>query len=142
VRLFLDTSVLLAAAASNRGASREIFRLAPGNEWVIITTGYVVEEVLRNLPDFSPLASGEWVRLRSELLLMEDVITLDRPAVFSARKDRPILFSAFAWADILLTLDSADFGHLLGASFYGMPVLRPGQFLHRERTAGRLREPP
>jgi hypothetical protein len=72
--------------------------------------------------------SGEWVRLRSELLLMEDVITLDRPAVFSARKDRPILFSAFAWADILLTLDSADFGDLLGTPFYGMPVLRPGQF--------------
>jgi predicted nucleic acid-binding protein len=124
VRLFLDTSVLLAAAASNRGASREIFRLAPGNKWVMITTGYVVEEVLRNLPDFPPLVSGEWVRLRSELLLLEDVITLDRPAVFSARKDRPILFSAFAWADILLTLDSADFEDLLGTSFYGMPVLR------------------
>jgi hypothetical protein len=69
----------------------------------MITTGYVVEEVLRNLPDFPPLVSGEWVRLRSELLLMEDVITLDRPAVFSVRKDRPILFSAFAWADMLLT---------------------------------------
>jgi hypothetical protein len=84
-----------------------------------------VEEVLSNLPDFPLLVSGEWVRLRSELLLMEDEITLDRPAVFSARKDRPILFSAFAWADILLTLDSADFGDLLGTSFYGMPVLRP-----------------
>jgi hypothetical protein len=47
----------------------------------MITTGYVVEEVLRDLPDFPPLVSGEWVRLRSELLLMEDVITLDRPAV-------------------------------------------------------------
>jgi hypothetical protein len=68
----------------------------------MITTGYVVEEVLRNLPDFPPPVSSEWVRLGSELLLMEDVITLDRPAVFSARKDRPILFSAFAWADTLL----------------------------------------
>jgi hypothetical protein len=63
----------------------------------MITTAYAVEEVLRNLPDFPPLVSGEWVRLRAELLLMEDVITLDRPAVFSAKKDRPILFSAFAW---------------------------------------------
>ena len=69
MRLFLDTSVLLAAAASSRGASREIFRLAPGNKWVMITTGYVVEEVLRNLPDFPLLVSGEWVRLRSELWL-------------------------------------------------------------------------
>jgi hypothetical protein len=52
----------------------------------------------------------------------------------------PILFSALAWADVLLTLDSADFGEFLGTSFYGMPVLRPGQFLRSERAAGRLRE--
>jgi hypothetical protein len=102
---------------------------------------YIVEEVLRNLPAFPPLVSGEWVRLRSELLLTEDVVTLDRPAVFSARKDRPILFSALAWADVLLTLDAADFGELIGSSFYGMAVLRPGQFLRCERSAGRLREP-
>lgn len=94
MRLFLDTSVLLAVSASDRGASREIFRLAPANEWIMITTAYVVEEVLRNLPDFPPLVSGAWVGLRSELLLMEDVVTLDRPVVFSARKDRPVLFSA------------------------------------------------
>lgn len=140
MRLFLDTSVLLAASASDRGASREIFRLAAVNEWVMITTTYVVEEVLRNLPDFPSTVSGEWVRLRSGLLLMEDVVTLDRPAVFSARKDRPILFSALAWSDVLLTLDAADFGELIGSSFYGMPVLRPGQFLRYERASGRLRE--
>lgn len=62
------------------------------------------------------------------------------PVVFSARQDRPILFSALAWADVPLTLDSADFGEFLGTSFYGMPVLRPGQFLRSERAAGRLRE--
>jgi len=71
---------------------------------------------------------------------MDDILTLDRPVVFSAGKDRPVLFSALAWADVLLTLDSGDFGDLLGGSFYGMPVLRPGQFLQRERTAGRLLE--
>jgi hypothetical protein len=51
-----------------------------------------------------------------------------------------VLFSALAWADVRLTLDSGDFGDLLGGPFYGMPVLRPGQFLQRERTAGRLLE--
>ena len=75
----------------------------------MITTAYVVDEVLRNLPDFPPRVSAEWARLRLELQLMEDVVTVDRPAVFSAGKDRPILFSALAWADVLLTLDSADF---------------------------------
>jgi predicted nucleic acid-binding protein len=86
VRLFLDTSVLLAASASHRGASREIFRLASANEWVRITTTYVVDEVLRNLPDLPPLVSAEWARLRLQLLLMEDVVTVDRPAVFLSRE--------------------------------------------------------
>ena len=63
----------------------------------------------------------------------------DWPAVFSPAKDRPILFSAFAYADVLLTLDQHDFGPLMERTFYGLPVLRPGAFLYRERTAGRLK---
>jgi hypothetical protein len=70
---------------------------------------------------------------------MDDVLTLERPSVFSAVKDKPVLFGALAWADALLTLDRADFGKLIGTSFYGMPVLRPGDFLARQRGAGRLR---
>jgi hypothetical protein len=77
-------------------------------------------------------------RIRPELVLMDDVLTLDRIAVFGPAKDRPILFSALAWAEVLLTLDRTDFGHLLGTSFYGLAVLTPGQFLESERAAGRL----
>jgi hypothetical protein len=69
---------------------------------------------------------------------MEDVFTLDRPTVFDAGKDRPILFSALAWADVLLTLDRTDFGRLMDKPFYGLEVLKPGNFLWRERIAGRL----
>ena len=141
MRLFLDTSVLLAACASASGASREIFRVAGANGWVLVATPYVVEEVLRNLPDFPVAASGEWVRLRRETLVMDDVLTLNRPVVFPVSKDKPILFGALAWADVLLTLDRGVFSALLGTSFYGMPVLPPGEFLQRERAAGRLRSP-
>ena len=139
MRLFLDTSVLLAACASAGGASREIFRVAGVNGWLPVATPYVVDEVLRNLPDFPVTASSEWVRLRPAVLIMDDVLTLDRPVVFPVTKDKPMLFGALAWADVLLTLDRGDFGRLLGTSFYGMPVLRPGEFLERERAAGRLR---
>lgn len=139
MRLFLDTSVLLAACASATGASREIFRAAGVNGWLLIATPYVVEEVLRNLPEFSGAVSGVWVQLRPSILVLDDVLTLDRPTVFPVGKDRPILFGALAWADVLLTLDRDDFGQLLGRLFYGMPVLRPGAFLERERAAGRLR---
>jgi hypothetical protein len=139
VRLFLDSSVLLAASGSVCGASREIFRRASANDWSLVSTPYVIEEVLRNLSDLSPSATADWARLRPALVLMDDVLTLDRPVVFDTVKDRPVLFSALAWADILLTLDRADFDELMDRSFYGLLVLRPGTFLERERAGGRLR---
>ena len=139
MRLFLDTSVLLAASGSTNGASREIFRLATPNQWILVTTPYAVEEVRRNLSNFSASASADWNQLRGGLLMMDDVFTVDRPAVFAPAKDRPILFSALAWADVLLTLDRRDFETLLGSEFYGLPILTPGNFLTSERAAGRLK---
>ena len=139
MRLFLDTSVLLSACASARGASREIFRMAPANDWRLLATPYVVDEVLRNLPVFPAAASAVWAQARPHLVLCDDVVTLDRPAVFPAGKDRPILFSALAWADVLLTLDRADFGNLLGREFYRLPILKPGMFLERQRATGTLK---
>ncbi len=131
MRLFLDTSVLLAACGSNRGASREIFRGASERGWVLLANPYVLEEVLANLPNLPAAASGDWARLRPQLVLVDNVLTLDRPVVFEAAKDRPILFSALAWADVLLTLDRGDFGTLLGSTFYGLMILTPGTFLGR-----------
>jgi hypothetical protein len=142
VRLFLDTSVLLAACGSTTGASHEIFRLARIHGWTLIATPYVIEEALNNLVDFPPSATAQWANLRADLQVLDDVLTLDRPAVFAAGKDRPILFSALAWADVLLTRDTSDFGGLLGGSFYELLVLTPGGFLQRERRAGRMRQKP
>jgi predicted nucleic acid-binding protein len=139
VRIFLDTSVLLAASGSATGASREIFHRAASNGWTLIVTPYAIEEVLRNLADLPGAATAEWARLRPALVLMDDVVTLDRPVVFEAAKDRPILFSALAWADVLLTLDRSDFGELIDSTFYGLSVLKPGTFLELERGGGRLR---
>jgi predicted nucleic acid-binding protein len=139
MRLFLDTSVLLAASGSAGGASREIFRLATKNSWTLMTTPYAVEEVRRNLSKVSVTAHVDWNGLQRELLLMNDVFAIDRPAVFAPAKDRPILFSALAWADVLLTLDRGDFESLLGNEFYGLKIFTPGRFLFGERTAGNLK---
>jgi len=76
VRLFLDTSVLLAARGSARGASRKVFRLAPNHGWLLIATPYVVEEVLRNLGHLPVAASADWVRLRQDLVVLDDLLTL------------------------------------------------------------------
>ena len=117
MKVFLDSSVLLAASGSDRGASREIFRGAARCGWVLLASPFVVEEVLANLPGLGAPATAEWARLRPELRLMDDVLTLDRIVVFGPAKDRPILFSALAWAEALLTLDRGDFGAMLGGTF-------------------------
>jgi hypothetical protein len=102
----------------------------------LITTPYAVDEVNRNLAGFTAPVTVAWLRLRARLDLVDDVLTIDKPAVFPVSKDRPILFSALATADVLLTLDRADFGRLLGTHFYGLTIMTPGMWLVRETEAG------
>lgn len=139
MNLFLDTSVLLAASGSEKGASRALFTYAELADWKLITSPYAIEETLRNLPKLPVAASRTWLRLRPRVVITDDVVTVNRPTLFAASKDRPILFSALASAEVLLTLDRKDFADLLGSTFYGLLVMTPADFLTRERHAGRLR---
>jgi len=129
VRVFLDSSVLLAASASATGASREVIIRARHEGWILLKTPYVIHEVTMNLDHFPPDAIKAFDEIRPGLQVVADVLTIDRVVVFTPAKDRPILFSALAWADVLLTLDKHDFGALLGGEFYGLKVMRPGLFL-------------
>ncbi len=139
MKLFLDTSVLLAAAGSATGSSRALFLYAATQNWLLVSSPYALNEVLRNLPKLPPNATTEWLLLRPQLSVVDDVVSLDRPVIFAASKDRPILFTALAWADVLLTLDKADFRDVLGGMFYGLSVRLPYDFLARERAAGRFK---
>lgn len=139
MRLFLDTSVLLAACGSAHGSSRALFEYAPSRRWELLASPWVVGETVRNLPKLPPAATGEWSKLRPSLVIVDDVVSLDRAVVFPVSKDKPVLFSALASANVLLTLDRADFIGLLGNQFYGMPLMTPSEFLDNERAKGRLR---
>jgi len=139
VRLFLDSSVMIAAAASEAGASREVFRLASERDWRLMTTPYAVAETIRNIAGFPAVVTTTWLRISSQLITVDDVLTIDKPAVFPVSKDRPILFSALATADVLLTLDRADSGRLLGSGFYGLAIMTPGMWLMRDREEGHAR---
>jgi predicted nucleic acid-binding protein len=135
MRLFLDASVLLAACGSHRGASREVIRRAGETGWILLASPYVLEEVAANVATLGAAAVDEWSRLRSALAIVADVLTVDRPVVFEPAKDRPVLFTSLAWSEVLLTLDRADFGTLIGGSFYGLRILTPGMLLEEERAA-------
>jgi predicted nucleic acid-binding protein len=138
VNVFLDSSGLLAACGSGAGASRAVIDAAAGQGWSLLTSGYVLAEVESNLAALPAGASDSWAQIRTKLESVPDVLTFEWPAVFAPARDRPILFTAAAWADVLLTLDRRDFVDLLGTSFYGLAILKPGDFLRRERAAGRL----
>lgn len=139
MKLFLDTSVLLAAIGSEKGASRELFKLAVSQDWQLIATPYVLNEVEANLVQLPAIKTKDWDDLQPKLSIAEDILVLDLPVVFEPAKDRPVLFGALAWADVLLTLDQADFGKLMDQSFYGLKIMRPGAFLMDQRESGRLR---
>ena len=139
MKLFFDASTLLAACGSTRGSSRAIFHLAADAGWTLLSSPYAVSEVLRNISKFPGAATADWVKLRRQLTIVDDVLTLNRPVIFAASKDRPILFTALASAQTLLTLDRKDFADLIGGQFYGLQVRLPFEFLEQERAAGRLR---
>ena len=137
MRIFLDTSVLLAACRSKSGASRAIIDIAAKQGWRLIASPWVRDEVEKSLK-FPFSSTATWVALRSRISLVDDAVSIDRALVFPASKDRPVLITAPAWADVLLTLDREDFIKVLGSSCYGLPILLPSEFLIRERNQGRF----
>jgi len=133
---------MLAASGSARGASRALFHLGRPAGWTLLSSPYAVSEVVRNLGKLPAAATADWVDLRRQIIIVDDVVTLDRPTLFAVSKDRPILFTALASSDILLTLDREDFVDLIGRQFYGLRVSVPSDFLEEERSAGRLQITP
>ena len=122
VRLFVDASVALAACGRPRGASRAIFNAASANDWELVSSGYSLAEVTRNLGKLPAYAAVEWETIAGRLRIVRDVWTSDKPAVFGVAKDRPVLFTAAACADVLLTLDTADFVALLVSAHHRHPL--------------------
>lgn len=58
MKLFLDTSVLLAACGSAHGSSRALFGYAPAQGWSLMASPWVVAEVVRNLAKFPPAVAS------------------------------------------------------------------------------------
>ena len=139
--MFLDASVALAAAGQKTGASRAIFDKAPAMGRELQASNYVLREIAANLHRFPPLAARDWPALAARLSLLRDLTCFDYAAVVSPGKDRPVLFAAAGWADVLLTLDRQHFGRFFGSGCYSLRVSPSGDFLAAERKAGRLSFP-
>lgn len=140
MKLFLDSSVMLAASGSPTGASRLVLEEADDNEWRLVTSLYCIEETRRNLAKFSSEAEQAFhAEVVPSLEVETTAYVIDRPLVFPVTKDRPVVASALALkCYVLLTLDRADFQSLLGEQIYGMWILTPGDWIRRWRTGSMM----
>ena len=139
MRLFLDTSVLLAAAGSIRGASRFLIAEAATQGWALISADYCDEEARRNLSKIGT-SEATWRKIVAPVLEFTTVrLALDKPLIFPKAKDHPVVITALAArCEWLLTLDETDFHGNLGREVYGMGIATPGQFLIEQRERGLL----
>ncbi|HTB63371.1 MAG TPA: putative toxin-antitoxin system toxin component, PIN family [Opitutales bacterium] len=138
MRAVLDTSVLVAALRSRRGASFELLRRLRAGEWKLILSNTVLaeyEEVLKRESPAFWLSTNEIDHLLDALCQLAERRQL-------GEKWTPILvdpedeaFARLAWetgADCLVTFNIRHFAPLRQLD---IPVLTPGDFLSKLKTA-------
>jgi predicted nucleic acid-binding protein len=133
LRLFLDANVIFTAAYSADGVSAAFFELAGGGLCGLCSSRLAVEEARRNIRHKAP----ERERDLESLLPMITLGAEPTPEAIActrhmrlAEKDVPIMAAAVASdADVLVTGDRRDFGHVLGTTMKGVRVLLPRQAL-------------
>lgn len=146
MRIFIDTSVFVAACASQIGGSHYLFAIARKDPTIqLVTNSYAMVEAKRNCLEKLPQAVDQLIELTTskELLVMrESPPALVRLAAHIINlKDAPILAGAlYARADILCTLDKKDF-HMpkiaTWGSHFGLKILYPRDVIYRWKKQSR-----
>lgn len=133
MKLFLDANVIFSAAHREEGRSQDLVALARGGLCELLTSAHALGEARRNLELKS---AGFERRLDKALEHIEMVAEAPTALAEWARaqglplKDAPILAAAaHAHADLLVTGDSRDFGHLFGRALRGTRVVTPAAAL-------------
>lgn len=137
-KLFLDSSVLIAGAASRTGASRAVLTLAEVGLFQVVVAEQVLHECQRNLTKKLPAALPVFNQLIAALKpVVQPMPSQDevRPwlEVIEA-KDAPILAAAMlAGSDRLLSLNTKEFTPAV-AERAGLVIQTPAQFIEDLRA--------
>lgn len=133
MKLFLDANILFTAAYSPDGIARALFDLTDAGHCSLCTSAYALDEARRNLALKAQAKLPDMERLFTLLTVVPEpspekvtwAQDLELP-----KKDAPIMAAAIACtADILVTGDRRDFGHLFGQNVEGVRVLSPREAL-------------
>jgi predicted nucleic acid-binding protein len=133
MKLFLDANVIFTAAYSAQGLSRGLFRLAAAGKCVLCTSAFAHEEAVRNIQKKAPDKLADLIMLIQQVEIFPEphpqwVIRAERLPL--DRKDAPVLAAALQGkADVFVTGDRRDFGHLFGQVLDGVKILTPADAL-------------
>lgn len=132
-RIFLDSSVLIAACGSNRGASHAVIVMAEIGLFKIVISEQVLVECDRNitkkliksLPIFRNILTATKPEIVADLLPQE----IEKWRSIIEPKDAPILAAAIsAEVDRILSLNTKDFNPIV-AQTSGFIIQTPSQFI-------------
>jgi len=135
LRVFVDTSALLAGLNSPHGAAGTILAACFSRDLISVISPQVIEEAERNVPLKFPLLADAW----ANFLLIPPEMTSE-PTLREIKKayqilptdDAPILASALkAKPDALVTWNTKDFLRREVIDAAPFPILIPQQFLEQ-----------
>ena len=134
LKVFLDTSALIAGVASSRGAARAVLQLAEIGLIEVIVSRQVIVEADRNIEEKLPKILNEY----REFMELLAPVMIDDPRQKDIERflkiinydDAPILASAvISGADFLVTWDRKHFMDKNINIYSQLKIVTPGEFL-------------
>lgn len=134
IKIFVDTSVLIAGLASSVGASGAVLDLCEAEVIQMVISRQVIVEADRNFSAKLPRLVDRFRQFMQNLkpLMVEDPkrSTIKEASGIVGRKDAPILAAAReSKADFLVTLDKKHFLSPRARKKVGIKVVTPAEFL-------------
>jgi predicted nucleic acid-binding protein len=138
IRIFLDTSALIAGIVSSKGAARELLRLAEAGLIDVVISRQVIVEADRNIEAKLRHMLADYRHYMKTLSpeLLKDLPAKDirKYARLINKDDAPILAAAeISGADYLITWDKKHFVTSKVKKNVKVKIVTPGEFLHEFR---------
>jgi predicted nucleic acid-binding protein len=124
-RLFLDANVLISASWKDNSKVTRIWRIP---EVELITSSYVIDECMRNLPRVEQEDRLDNFLRSVRVVEFQQTPVLEIPPPLPV-KDQPVFAAALlSRADFLVTGDRKHFGEWYGTTLMGLRVEPPARF--------------